>query len=174
MTSTGICPSPDRCGVMQSGAPMPFADTAFPPPDAFTNSAGIVDGPGGTMTTTLTGTYVRIVDACGPLSESTAASLLDLGGVNGQHDCVSGSASPGNTPAARTSFYEINKLVEAARGWLPSNLWLQAQLLVNVNINGPAARPTARRSAPSASIAREAAAELRRSPASSPTSGGTA
>ncbi len=79
---------------------------------------------------------MRISDACGAISVSSATGDINLGGVNGNHDCTGGTGGgAGNTSAARSSFYELNKLAEQARGWLPTNTWLQGQLLSNVNIN---------------------------------------
>ncbi len=137
LTSTEICPSNATCGTMQPNSPMPFADTGLPAPNDFTNSAGLFEYPGaGNVTTTFSGKYVKISDTCGTVSETRAGDVA-LGGTNGQHDCVTppGSTSAGNTPASRSAFYEVNKLVEMARGWLPGNAWLQAQLPTNVNIN---------------------------------------
>jgi hypothetical protein len=132
VTSTEICPDAGTCGIMQSGWPMPWADTNLASPNNFTNSAGVCDG-SGIMTTTLTGRYVDVSDNCGGISNS--GESIDLGGVNGDHDCDSGGGSAGNTPASRTAFYEVNKLAEQARGWLPGNTWLQSRLTTNVNIN---------------------------------------
>jgi hypothetical protein len=134
VTDTGICPTPGTCGTMQPGTPMPFADTGLASPNNFTNSAGIFNYTSGNVTTTLTGRYVDIVDTCGAVSE-TGAGTIDLGGTNNQHDCTSGRNSTGDTPAARTAFYEVNKLFEQARGWLPNNTWLQSRLTTNVNLN---------------------------------------
>jgi hypothetical protein len=120
---------------MQTGWPMPFADTGLPAPDDFTNSAGLLNYLGGTVTTTLTGRYVDIVDNCGAVSESSATGALNLGGANGQHDCTSAGGSLGDTASSRSAFYEINKLAEMARGWLPGNTWLRNRLTTNVNIN---------------------------------------
>jgi hypothetical protein len=136
LTSTEVCPSPDKCGTMQSGWPMPFADTGLPAPNNFTNSAGLFNYTSGTVTTTLSGKYVRISDTCGAISESSSTGDIDLAGTNGQHDCtVPSGHSAGDTAAARSCFYEVNKLAEMARGWLPTNPWLQSQLTANVNIN---------------------------------------
>jgi hypothetical protein len=135
LTNTEICPTPQTCGTMQSGWPMPFANTGLAAPNNFTNSAGLFDWTSGTVTTTLNGRYVRISDGCGPISNSSTTGTIDLGGTNGQHDCDSGGGSAGNTASARSAFYEVNKLAEMARGWLPGNTWLQSQLLANVNIN---------------------------------------
>jgi len=135
LTSTEICSTPEQCGTMQTGWPMPFADTGLASPNNFTNSAGNFNYTSGTVTTTLTGRYVDIVDSCGAVSESSGTGSLNLGGVNGQHDCTSAGSSPGDTPASRSAFYEVNKLAEMARGWLPTNTWLQSQLTTNVNLN---------------------------------------
>ncbi|MGH9360742.1 MAG: endopeptidase, partial [Thermoanaerobaculia bacterium] len=134
ITSTEVCPTPETCGTMQSGWPMPFADTSLAAPNNFTNSGGVFSYSAGTVRTTLTGKYVGIKDRCGPIRVS-AAGTIDLGGTNGQHDCDSGGGSAGNTPASRTAFYEVNKIAEQARGWLPTNTWLQSRLGTTVNIN---------------------------------------
>jgi PKD repeat protein len=134
LTSTEICPNPAQCGAMQDGWPMPFADTALPAPNNYTDSAGYFTYPGGTVTTSLTGKYVDVFDSCGSISESAFGSL-DLGGANGQHDCASAGSSPGNTASSRSAFYEVNKLAEQARGFLPANTWLQSRLTTNVNIS---------------------------------------
>ncbi|MGH9464144.1 MAG: endopeptidase, partial [Thermoanaerobaculia bacterium] len=134
LTSTGVCPDAQRCGTMQSGWPMPFADTGFA--GVNTNSAGIYNYTSGTATTTLTGPYVDIIDTCGAISASSATGDINLGGSNNQHDCTTpGTGGAGNTAASRSAFYEVNKLAELARGWLPTNTWLQSQLDTNVNIN---------------------------------------
>ena len=135
LTDTEICPNPPQCGTMQADFPMPFANTGFPAPNDITNSAGLYDYTSGTVTTSLNGPYVRITDVCGAVSESSATGDLDLGGVNGQHDCTSAGTSAGNTASARSAFYELNKLKELGRGWLPSNSYLQAQIEARVNIS---------------------------------------
>ncbi|HSE39930.1 MAG TPA: endopeptidase, partial [Acidobacteriota bacterium] len=136
ITSTGICPSAEFCGVMQSDYPMPWANTGLAAPNNFTNSAGVFNYTSGTVTTTLSGRYVRISDACGAISQSSTTGDILMGGTNNQHDCtVPAGSSAGNTAAARSAFYEINKIAELARGWLPTNTWLQNQLTANVNIN---------------------------------------
>jgi hypothetical protein len=133
LTNTGICPSPDTCGVMQLNWPMPFADTGFPAP-AFTNSHGVYNYTAGTATTTLTGKFVNINDNCGPISNSSPTGNINLGGANNQHDCTSGGGSPGNTPSSRSVFYEVNRVADLARGYLPGNAWLRNQLTANVNL----------------------------------------
>ena len=134
LTDTEICPSNDRCGQMFLDYPMPWADTGLASPNNFTNSAGLFEYTSGTATTHFSGKYVAIGDTCGAVNESASGSIL-MGGLNGQHDCTTAGASAGDTPASRSAFYEVNKLMEMARGWLPANTWLQAQLTTNVNLN---------------------------------------
>jgi len=135
LTSTGICPNPDQCGTMQSSWPMPYANTGLQAPNDFTNSAGIYQWTSGNATTTLFGKYARMVDSCG-VASATGAGDIPLGGSNNQHDCTTpGFGGAGNTPASRSGFYELNKLIEQARGWLPNNAWLNAQLTANMNLN---------------------------------------
>ncbi len=111
--------------------PLPFADVAS---GVYTNSAGIFSGTTGT--TTLSGQYVRVVDSCGSISKSADASGAIALGTSGGTDCTTpGSGGAGNTHAARTQFYMLNRAKEVARGWLPSNSWLSAQLRANTNLN---------------------------------------
>jgi uncharacterized repeat protein (TIGR01451 family) len=135
LTSTEICPTNETCGTMQDGYPMPFAYTGLPAPNDVTNSAGLYDYTGGTVTFDLTGPFLTVNDNCGTISESTTTGPLDFGGVNGDHDCTSAGASPGDTSASRSCFYELNKIIELAKGWLPTNTWLQSPLTANVNVN---------------------------------------
>ncbi len=136
LTNTGICPLFAWCGTMKTGYPMPFADTGLAAPNNFTNSAGLYNWTSGTVTTTLSGKYMNVNDACGATSASIAvAGPLDLGGTNGQHDCATpGFGGLGNTAASRSAFYELNKLAEQGRGWLPGNAWLSSQVTSTVNI----------------------------------------
>ncbi|MBJ6764189.1 endopeptidase [Myxococcaceae bacterium JPH2] len=135
-TNIGVCASNGTCGTMQPGTPMPWADTGFASPNNYTDGAGIYNYSSGTLSTTLSGKYVKISDACGAISATSTTGSLDLGGVNNDHDCVvPAGTSAGNTAATRSSFYELNKIKEVARGWLPTNTWLQGQLTANVNIN---------------------------------------
>ncbi|WP_224361763.1 endopeptidase [Hyalangium versicolor] len=134
-TNVEVCASNETCGTLQPNTPMPWANTGFAAPNNFTDGAGIYSYTSGTATTTLAGKYVKIADSCGAVSFSSATGSMDLGGVNGNHDCVTAGGGAGNTSAARSSFYELNKLKEQARGWLPNNTWLQGQLTSNVNIN---------------------------------------
>jgi hypothetical protein len=136
-TSTESCSTVAQCGRMQDRWPMPFADTGLPAPNAFANSAGVYDYLGGTARTQLSGRFVRMNDGCNPfpfggIHESAANGLIDLGGANGDHDCA-GVLEGGDTAAARTTYYEANRIAEIARGYLPDNAWLQARLGATVN-----------------------------------------
>ena len=122
-------------GIEQPGYPMPYADLTTLSGTLFTDAGGnypvCVDGE---VTTTLSGRYIRIEDFCGPLAESSPGDI-DLG-TSGGIDCdvPSGSDSLGNTHAARTAFFELNRIAEQARGYLPGNEWLQRQLTAVTNI----------------------------------------
>jgi trimeric autotransporter adhesin len=135
LTNTEICPTPQTCGTMQLGWPMPFANTGLAAPNNFTNSAGNFEYTSGTANSTLAGRFIRISDNCGAISLASPTGDLAFGGANGDHDCVTpGFGGAGNTAASRSAFYELNKIAEQARGFLPANAWLQAQLVSNVNI----------------------------------------
>jgi hypothetical protein len=123
-------------GVEQAGFPMPYADVSNGGQLAYTDSGGnhpvCVDGE---VTTTLDGRYIRIDDFCGAISESSAGNV-DLGTGSGQ-DCdvpVPGVSSSGNTHAARTAYYHLNRVAAQARAHLPGNSWLLNQLTAAVNI----------------------------------------
>jgi fibronectin type 3 domain-containing protein len=111
--------------------PMPFANVAS---GVYTNSAGVFSGTTGT--TTLDGQYVRITDSCGAISKAADASGAIALGTSGGTDCSTpGTGGAGNTHAARSQFYALNRAKEVARGWLPSNSWINAKLTANVNLN---------------------------------------
>ncbi len=135
LTNTEECATPSQCGVMGWGWPMPFADTGLFGPSGYADSAGQFAHSGGSPVTTLDGRYFQVNDACGALSQTPGRlGDLDLGGSNGQHDCDR-VGSLGNTPAARTAYYELNRIAEQGRGWLPNNVWLQSKVTVNTNID---------------------------------------
>ena len=138
VTSTELCLVPEQCGEMQADWPMPFTDTGLAPPNDVTSSGGVFDYLGGTVTTTLTGPYVEMTDSCGSITFSGSGGL-NLGGMDGDHDCTTGGQSAGNTAAARGGFYELNRIFEVARGWLPTNNWLQGSPRLTVVMNDTAA-----------------------------------
>jgi len=113
--------------------PMPFADVSS---GGATNSAGIYAFPGGTVTSSLNGPYVRVSDNCGALSLGADPDGNITFGTSAGTDCTApGTGGAGNTHSARTQFYHLNRAKEIARGWLPANAWLNAKLTANVNIN---------------------------------------
>ena len=129
-----ICPD----GCEQPGWPMPYADiaTGAGPSTAGTMGQFFCSPSGSPATTTLAGPYVKVADVCGPVSQSVVCDNdLDLTGSAGTDCQVPPGASAGDTHAARSSFYHLNRVMEKGRAWLPGNTWLQSQLLDNVNID---------------------------------------
>ncbi len=131
LSNDGVPPD----GVEQPGWPMPFADVTAGGDTVFTDSGGnLLACVEGTATSTLSGRYMHINDSCGAISLSTGGEVLDFGASAGTDCDTPGVGGPGNTHAARTGFYELNRIQEQARGHLPDNEWLQQQLTANVNI----------------------------------------
>ena len=113
--------------------PMPYANVSS---GGYTNSAGVYTYGGGTVTSTLQGQYVRISDSCGSISKAADGSgNIAFGTSSGTNCTTPGSGGSGNTHSSRMQFYHLNRAKEVARGWLPSNSWLNAQLNANVNLN---------------------------------------
>jgi hypothetical protein len=123
-------------GVEQAGWPMPFADVVNGPDTRSTDSGGnlnrCVDG---SIATHLDGEFVRIADQCGAVIEATGGDVLDLGTGGGTDCAVPPGHSAGDTHAARSAFYELNRIKEQARGQLPGNAWLRGRLTANLNIS---------------------------------------
>ncbi|HEY0781749.1 MAG TPA: hypothetical protein VGE98_04780, partial [Thermoanaerobaculia bacterium] len=113
--------------------PMPFTNLST---GGFSNSAGLYTFSGGTLTSSLNGQFVKITDTCGAIS-LTASGTGDLAfGTSTGTDCTTpGVGGAGNTHSSREQFYQVNRIKEVGRGWLPSNTWLQGVLTVNVNLN---------------------------------------
>ena len=132
----GVYPvSNDGSTPEQSGWPMPFADVVAPfGTGTFSNGSGLVDDAGSLLRTKLNGKYVRMNDACGEIDEAVSCGNLDLASGAGTDCDVPAGHSPGNTHSSRTGFYEVNRIKEMARGWLPSNDWLKGQVAANMNI----------------------------------------
>jgi len=111
--------------------PMPFTNLST---GGFTNSGGVFAG--GSPTSSLQGQFVRITDTCGAISLGTnGAGDLAFGTSAGTNCTTPGVGGAGNTHSSREQFYQVNRIKEVAKGWLPSNVWLGQQLLVNVNLN---------------------------------------
>ena len=127
VTNDGIVPD----GIEQAGWPMPYM---YINGGADTTDTGGNTILGGSLTGNLDGPFIRMNDNCGSIS-LTQTDGLDFG-TSGGTDCTTpGLGGPGNTHASRTGFYELNKMVEMAQGWLPTNSWLQQQMTSNMNIN---------------------------------------
>ncbi len=110
--------------------PFPFTTTS----QGITTSAGRFDYTGGSVSCNLNGQYVRINDNCGAISMSANGDLNF--GSSGGIDCTTpGFGGSGNTHASRSCFYHVSQLKFKAMGYLPSNSWLQGNILSNVNIN---------------------------------------
>ena len=135
-------------GVEIPGTSMPFADIRFPSGlTDFANSSGVMGcggnlGPGGGpgnqfLRTSLSGRFVEMRDDCGPVNEKSLFNSelnFDLGFGPGTDCQVPPGHSAGDTHASRSGFYELNRLIEQAKGYLPTNTWLQSQLPANMNI----------------------------------------
>jgi hypothetical protein len=115
--------------------PMPFADyTPSGSPEQFADAYGNLTC-AATFETNLSGPYVRITDNCGAVAETgTCADGVDLGLKAGENCVVAPGASQGNTAAARTAYYQVNRVAEVARFYAPANAWLNAALVANVNV----------------------------------------
>src|SRR4029077_639683 len=100
-----------------------------------TNSAGIYNFTTA-VTTNLSGTYVKITDTCGSISQASDGSGNIAYGTSSGTDCTTpGAGRAGNTHASREQYYQVNRIKEVVRGWLPTNTWLTGLLNVNVNLN---------------------------------------
>jgi hypothetical protein len=129
VTNDGIVPD----GAEQAGWPMPFLNVSTSGGTVVTDTGGNLSATG-SLTASLTGQFVRISDNCGA-SSLTQTGNLDFGASAGTDCTTPGFGGAGNTHAARTGFYELNRIKEMARSHLPSNTWLQGQLTSNMNIN---------------------------------------
>ncbi|HSS52059.1 MAG TPA: hypothetical protein VLX28_24215, partial [Thermoanaerobaculia bacterium] len=113
--------------------PSPFANLSS---GGFSNSGGVYNFTSGTVTSTLAGQFVKITDTCGAISQASDASGNIAFGTSTGTDCTTpGHGGAGNTHASREQFYQVNRIKEVVKGWLPSNTWLGQQLTVNVNLN---------------------------------------
>ncbi len=113
--------------------PAPYANVSS---GGFTNAAGLYNFTSGTVTSTLAGQFVKITDSCGAISQASDASGNIAFGTSTGTDCTTpGHGGAGNTHASREQFYQVNRIKDVVKGWLPSNSWLGTQLTVNVNLN---------------------------------------
>ena len=105
----------------------PSRTRASPRPTTSPTARGIFDWTSGTVTTTLTGRYVRIV---GHLRRHQPAAPTTRHPQPGRdqrparlHHARRRRGRQHGRPS-RSAFYEVNKIEEMARGWLPTNTWL--------------------------------------------------
>lgn len=139
ISGDGNCEN-DGCEV--PGYPMPFVDYSEDgSADVYANDFGLYEcaTTGSDISTNLDGQYYYIDDVCGVPSESTTCQEeLDLGMTDGDHvNCaVAPGASPGNTEAARSMYYSINRVGQKARYYLPDNEWLNGRVRARANVNG--------------------------------------
>ena len=106
-----------------------------------TNVAGIYDySPPGTLAAcSLEGDYIEVIDTCGASALATSQVPGDISyGAGAGTDCdTPGYGGPGNTHAARSSFFHLNHIKEKARAYLNvpviTTPWLDNQLDARVN-----------------------------------------
>lgn len=126
-------------GVEQPNFPMPFADyTVAGGAVNYSGDEGLYScsSPAATVRTTLNGKFIRVSDGCGVVDQTTTCdNPLEFSLGPGTDCVVPAGSSPGNTHAARSSFYHLNLAMAKGRAWLPGNAWLQSQVVNNVNIN---------------------------------------
>ena len=126
-------------GCLVPGYPMPFADYSINGgADLTAGEFGLYECStlGDTIATNLDGPYIWINDQCGPVSAAvTCDGELDLGVSDGINCNVAPGQSAGNTDAARSSFYNIGRVIQKAQYWMPSNNWIRNRLEIRTNVN---------------------------------------
>ncbi len=126
-------------GCLVPDYPMPFADYSINGgADLDAGEFGLYECStlGDTINTNLDGPYIWINDQCGPVSASVSCDEeLDLGVADGINCAVAPGQSAGNTDAARSSFYNIGRVIQKAQYWMPSNNWIRNRLEIRTNVN---------------------------------------
>jgi len=124
-------------GCELDGFPMPFADWKEPGQSAsVTDAYGNLScgDPAATFETRLAGPYAVVQDECGPfLATGDCGTGLQLGVKSGENCDVAPGASPGNTAAARTAYYHVNRVNEVARSYISGLDWLHRQIAIHSN-----------------------------------------
>lgn len=113
--------------------PLANLDVSDGTTDDVTDAAGR-HGLAGAVAAHLSGPYVRVSDGCGSTQiDDPAGELLDFGAtVSG--DCVSPvPGAPGDTTAARTASYHLNRLRDFYKAYDPVTPWLDTAVDVNTN-----------------------------------------
>ena len=124
-------------GVEQPGWPMPYVGVVTAGETVYSDGGGNFGCLTGSIQTALAGLFVKMLDTCGAVDEASVGQLdLGSGPTATATDCsVPVGHSAGDTKASRTAYYELNRIIEQAKGHLPGNSWLQAQLTVNTNLD---------------------------------------
>lgn len=125
-------------GCEVGGYPMPFISVTVGRSAVATGDMGIFSCTKGAKRSeaSLTGPYVRIQDLCGNgVVSGSCTAGIDFGTSAGT-DCTSPQGTSGNTHAARTNYYHLNRIKEKARFWLPANTWVTQQLVSKPNTSG--------------------------------------
>ena len=168
-------------GVEQPGWPMSFVDLAHGGVRQYADVGGNVGCIPGSISTALSGLFLKIVDDCGAINESGTGGIdLGSGPTASATDCtIPAGHSRGDTKSARSGYYELNRQIEKAQSHLgpgtPAGVWLRQQVTAEMNENSYLQRLLGRQrrstssSPPSARDARTPA----RSRPSSTTSGAT-
>lgn len=129
--------SGDECcpeGCAAAKTPIPYTDTGFSAPNDYTDLGGLYDYSSGTVVSTFSGKYINVNDNCGSINESSTSGDIDLGGINGEHDCiVPAGHSAGDTFASRMAITELSLINRIAHGWV-NYPWLDAAQTVNTNL----------------------------------------
>ncbi len=121
--------------------PMPLVDLSDGLTTIFTDHGGFTPSfplPGG-VATMLNGGLVGIVDQCAVaagtvISVGSSDEVVDLGSSPGTNCIFPTGTSEGNTHAARTSYYHLNRMQETAAGQLPpATTFLANQVMANTN-----------------------------------------
>jgi hypothetical protein len=115
--------------------PFGWATVANEGSSPVTDENGVYDYQGGVAGLDLDGRYARISDRCGGIElTSSTTGDLDLGGAPGGTDCqVPPSGGPGNTNAARTTWYHLTRINRTAAQYYPDNALLLGTLAANTN-----------------------------------------
>jgi len=138
----GIYPQAPEVGCLSGSCeiddyPMPYADwTESGQPRAYADAYGNLtcNDSGATLETRLSGPYAVVDDTCGPMLESGECDgPLSLGIKAGENCDVAPGASAGNTAAARSAYYHINRVAEVARFYNPGNSYLNTPLTIRTN-----------------------------------------
>ena len=119
-------------GIEQHAWPMSFVDYTIDGVKSYTDVGGNVGCIPGSISTALSGKFLKIKDDCGAVNE-TGSGGIDLGSgpTAGATDCVKPAGhSAGDTKSSRSGYYELNRQIEKAQSHLnsptdPAAIWLR-------------------------------------------------